>query len=284
MTSNMKLHIVHKTKYTYSENVFIQPHYLRFMPRETPLNKLESFHLTISPAPMGLSYLNDSENNHEHFCWFSGNYRKLSIQAESVVIVQESNPLSFLMSPNYYLDLPFIYDPFLRGTLHATLIDGKIDSPLIKYGNHILAESSYETISFIINLTSQIYTDFELEFRLEGEPLTADKTYDLKKGSCRDLSWMQIQLLRHQGIAARFVSGYYFMEVDNPQFELHSWVEVYLPGGGWVGFDPSHGIMTGSSHIPICSSSHYQNTMPVSGSFRGTATSRLETSLSINRI
>jgi transglutaminase-like putative cysteine protease len=143
---------------------------------------------------------------------------------------------------------------------------------------------SYKTINYITALTNQICQDFTLETRLEGEPLESGITFDLKKGSCRDLSWMQIQLLRHMGIAARFVSGYFFVESEHPKPELHAWVEVYLPGAGWVGFDPSNGMIAGSSHVPICSSSRYENTMPVTGSFRGDATSVLITSLSMVRM
>jgi transglutaminase-like putative cysteine protease len=95
---------------------------------------------------------------------------------------------------------------------------------------------------------------------------------------------MQIQLLRHLGIAARFVSGYYFIGSENPSHDLHAWVEVYLPGAGWIGFDPSHGSAAGANHIPICSSAYFQNTMPVIGSFRGGASSKMEVLVSIEKI
>jgi transglutaminase-like putative cysteine protease len=126
-----------------------------------------------------------------------------------------------------------------------------------------------------------IFTDFNAESRLLGPPHDSNLTFHIKKGSCRDLSWMQIQLLRFMGIAARFVSGYYFLPTQNTPPELHGWLEVYLPGAGWVGFDPSHGCIAGSSHIPVCASSQYQNTMPVTGSFEGSGTSTLSTNLNI---
>lgn len=95
---------------------------------------------------------------------------------------------------------------------------------------------------------------------------------------------MQIHMLRFVGIAARFVSGYYYLDSKNPEFELHAWVEVFLPGAGWIEFDPGHGMLTGWYHIPLASSSFYENTMPVSGSIRGDVTSKLENTLKISVI
>jgi transglutaminase-like putative cysteine protease len=280
----MKLKIVHETVYEFNDEVFIEPHYLRFKPRVTPYNKLESADFKIFPTPSGLSEQRDAENNLVHFCWFEGMHINLSIRSESVVVLQENNPFNFIVFPSAYFDMPLHYSSHLKDILYAAFLSTKIDNPLIEYGNQILEKSTYKTLNFITNLTNQIHLDFKLESRPEGEPFESDKTFNLKKGSCRDLSWMQIQLLRHMGIAARFVSGYYFIESEDSEHELHGWVEVYLPGAGWVGFDPGNGIVAGSSHIPVCSSAHYQNTMPITGSFRGAADSAMDTSLSIEKI
>ncbi len=279
-----KIKIVHETVYEFNDQVFIEPHYLRFKPRVTPYNKLESTNFRIFPTPIGLSEQSDTENNLVYFCWFDGMHIKLSVHSESVVVLLENNPFNFIVFPSGYFDLPFHYSSQLKDILYAALHCTKIEEPLIEFGNRILESSTFKTLNFINKLTSQIHVDFKKESRLEGEPFEADKTFNLKKGSCRDLSWMQIQLLRHLGIAARFVSGYFFVESESSAHELHGWVEVYLPGAGWVGFDPSNGIMAGSSHIPICSSAHYQNTMPITGSFRGSANSVLDTTLSIEKI
>jgi transglutaminase-like putative cysteine protease len=129
-----------------------------------------------------------------------------------------------------------------------------------------------------------LHDDFKVEYRETGQPFSPNKTFKFKRGSCRDLSWLLISLLRNRGIAARFVSGYFYFDMDEPAYELHAWVEVFLPGNGWLGLDPSHGIFTGNSHFPIVSSAHYENTMPVSGGIRGSATSKLKTQLSIEII
>ena len=152
------------------------------------------------------------------------------------------------------------------------------------YGNKILKESGGKTIDFISMLTQSIHRDFKLEIREEGKPHWPDETFIFGKGSCRDLAWMQIQLLRHLGFAARFVSGYFYPIVEDPEFELHAWVEVYIPGAGWIGFDPSHGLMASNSHIPIASSAQHEKTMTVTGNIRGSATSKLEANLMIVEI
>lgn len=276
-----RIRIIHETVYEFSTEVFIEPHYVRLKPKVTPHAQLESFDLSIVLPPTGLSQQIDAENNLVHLCWFSQMHEKLSILSESVVLLKDHNPFNFILFPDSYFDLPFHYPPQLNNILHAALSTTEIHDALIDYGNRVLASTAHKTLNFITALTSQIHHDFILETRLEGEPLEPNITFDLKRGSCRDLSWMQIQLLRHLGIAARFVSGYFFIESEHPEPELHAWVEVYLPGAGWVGFDPSNGMLAGSSHIPICSSAQYENTMPVTGSFRGDATSVLTTSLSL---
>ena len=279
-----KLKIVHQTFYEFNYEVLIEPHYLRFKPRVTPYNKLERADIKIFPTPVGMSEQSDTENNLVHFCWFDGMHKQLTVQMESVVALRENNPFEFMLFPDTCIELPLDYSCQLKDTLYAALVSTKIDPALVDYGNEILQRSAYNTLNFISNLTNQIHNDFIFEYRQQGEPFDANITFSLKRGSCRDLAWMQIILLRHLGIAARFVSGYYFVGSDNANHELHGWVEVYLPGAGWIGFDPSNGMVAGSSHIPICSSAYYQNTMPITGSFRGGVGSTMVTSLSIEKI
>jgi len=95
---------------------------------------------------------------------------------------------------------------------------------------------------------------------------------------------MQIQLLRNLGIATRFVSGYYYIQVENPSYELHAWIEVFIPGAGWIGFDPNYGTVTGNTHIALASSSDFNQAMTTTGSIRGNASSILTTNLSIDQM
>ncbi len=278
----MQIEIIHETEYTYATAVFLEPHYFRFMPRQTPYAELSSFSLHVTPDPMGISEQIDAENNTVHFSWYEGMHRKLSIKATSVLITKPYNPFNFLLSPPIYNQIPFDYDTGLNKLLEPYTEKIKIGEALIGYGDAVAANAKGNTLSFLIHLTQRIHTDFDLEIREIGEPYQPDETFRLKRASCRDLAWMQIQLLRYYGMAARFVSGYFYVDVEKPKYELHGWTEVFLPGAGWIGYDPSNGIRTSNMYFPICSSAGYENTMPVSGSVRGAASSVLSTRLEIN--
>lgn len=277
----MRFKIIHETEYEFSDSVFLEPHYLMFKPKNAPHRELESHSLKLSVTPAGISEQLDSEENFVHFCWFDGMHKKINITSEAIVNSHEYNPFNFLVYPMYFNTVPFSYLDDSKVLLEKYLLTEPIQEDLIQYGNTVLASKNNETLPFLTELTRAIHADFNVESRQEGIPFESDVTFQLKKGSCRDLVWMQIQLLRRLGIAARFVSGYYYIDIENPQYELHAWTEVFLPGAGWLGFDPSNGITTSHTHIAVASSSHYVNTMPVSGTLRGDATSQLKTILVI---
>jgi transglutaminase-like putative cysteine protease len=226
----------------------------------------------------------DVEGNFFHLCWFEGLHSKLEFTSTLIVDSSDYDPFNFIIYPNEFLEVPFEFGEEEQKLLAPALERQQINSPLLDYGNKILEESGGKTVDFIAMLTRSIHRDFKLEIREEGKPHSPDETFILGRGSCRDLAWMQIQLLRHIGMAARFVSGYFYPIVEDPEFELHAWIEVYIPGAGWIGFDPSHGLMAGNSHIPIASSAHYENAMTVTGNIRGSAASKLSTSLIILKI
>ncbi len=277
----MRFKIIHETDYEFSEGVFLEPHCLRFKPKNTPYLDLESHSLKLSITPSGISEQLDAEDNFVHFCWFEGLHKRISIRSETVLRSSPYNPFNFLIHPPEFNTIPFSYSDDLIDLLQKYLNPEPVNQGLLMYGKAILAAKNNDTLNFLTGLTTQIHDNFIVESREEGIPFEPDKTFKIKKGSCRDLVWMQIQLLRTLGIASRFVSGYYYVDVENPHYELHAWVEVFLPGAGWIGFDPSNGIVTAHTHIAVASSSHFKNTMPVSGTVRGDATSELRTNLHI---
>ena len=280
----MQIKIVHETEYSFTKEVFLEPHYLRFKPKSMPFLNVVSYHLEVSIVPSGMSEQLDAEGNVVHFCWFDGMHKKIYIKSEALLKITPFKPFNFLVYPINCNQIPFVYPQHLVPMLSNNLVATKISDSLLVYGQGILNSVASNTISFLTQLTIQIHEDFVLEIREMGVPFHPNETFQGKRGSCRDLSWMQIQLLRNLGLAARFVSGYYYVDVEDPQYELHGWVEVFVPGAGWIGVDPSNGIATSNMHIPVCSSAHYENTMPVSGSVRGDAQAQLKTDLHIEII
>lgn len=278
------MRILHLTEYFYPSGVFLEPQRFRFKPKNTTYNHLESFKIKINPPPAGLSETFDADGNHLHFCWFQDMNERLTIEAESIISVSDYNPFNFIIYPDRYMTIPFQYAPKVSVLLKPALITEPLDDQLIQYGKSIIKRTKDRTFDFILELTKQTFSDFTLESRESGQPHKANGTFRLKKGSCRDLAWLEIQLLRYFGIAARFVSGYYFLPAEEPEFELHAWIETYIPGAGWIGFDPSHGLATGTAYIPVASSAFYEKTMPVTGFVRGQAGSDLKTEIQIDII
>lgn len=279
----MKFKISHETTYLFSDEVFLEPHYLRFRPKQTPYIDVKRFSIAIKSAPEGHNVLEDEEHNVIDFCWFEKLTNSLTISVESSLQTKDYNPFNFIIHPDSFNTLPFTYSTHQQQILYAYMQKVPLSQELISYADAIIDASRFNTVTFLSNLTAQIHKDFTVEYREDGPPLSPNNTFDSKTGSCRDLSWMHINLLRNYGIAARFVSGYFYFETEEPNYELHAWVEVFIPGTGWLGFDPSHGILTGNTHFSLASSAISENTMPVSGGIRGSATSQMSTTLLIEK-
>ncbi len=283
-----RLRITHDTRYSYSSSVSLTPHYFRFGLRPASYLTVENFELEIDPKPLGRRQLIDEEGNAIAFCWFAGQISEMTIRAQSTIVSHEYNPFAFLLYPASFNRLPFAYGPSRSARLAACLAPLDVSAELTAFGEAILAETSGNTLGYLSALTDRIHERCEVVYRADGAPRPGGETFALASGSCRDLSWMMIALLRTQGVAARFTSGYLYLEPDDPSdtpaYELHAWVEVFLPGGGWFGLDPSQGVVAGNGHLAIVSSAHYANTMPVSGGIAGDGISTLTTELEIVRV
>ena len=156
----MKYKIIHDTEYTFSSEVFFEPHHLRFKPRNTPHILLESFNLQVEPKPEGISEQLDPENNFIHNCWFEGLHRKLSILTEIEVLVNDFNPFNFIIFPESYTRIPFSYASPWKELLKLSLKAEETGNPLLQYGQTILSASNFNTIGFLTELNRQIHQDF----------------------------------------------------------------------------------------------------------------------------
>ena len=130
-------------------------------------------------------------------------------------------------------------------------------------------------------LTDQIHRDYTIEYREEGTPRDPDATLSLQSGACRDLAVLFVECCRSVGLAARFVSGYAHID-DSTDHEFHAWAEVYLPGGGWRGYDPTLGLAVADRHVVVAAAAHPSDAAGISGTFRGSAVATIETAVEIS--
>ena len=280
----LKLRITHTTRYEFEGPVFFEPHYFRFRPAPRSFIDIAEYNLQINPEPAGISEIYDSENNSVQFCWFDGTYEEMNLKSVSVIEITEFNPFQFLIYPSEYGSSPFNYDQQLMRTLAPYMERITIDESLRASGSRILEKSGNDTFTFLKNLNEFVFKEFTVNYRERGAPLSPDTSFRNREGRCRDLAWMLIQLLRNMGYACRFPSGYFYFEHDKKEVDLHAWFEVYVPGAGWIGFDPSHGIVAGARHIPVCSSALPENTLPVSGNIRGKFNSTIQSNVTIDTL
>ncbi|MGY6523023.1 MAG: transglutaminase family protein [Mongoliitalea sp.] len=277
----MKLCIEHTTRYTYDQPVQLNVHIINLIPQFRNYFKLDAQEIQITPIPKGLQTRLDLECNLHHQAWFEGFTESLAVYISYELTIHELNPYGFILNPTFSFnqqgmayaenDLPLLL-PFLQ-------VDPQI-SNFNFFALGILQESD-QIVSFLVKLVSEVHTQWKYEVRQEEGVWSPEKTFQAKHGSCRDLAWMLIQMLRSAGFAARFVSGYAFNSELEEGHELHAWTEVYLPGAGWIGLDPSLGLLTDHHYIPLACSADFERAAPIVGTYGGKAASFLETYVSM---
>ncbi|HEY9848272.1 MAG TPA: transglutaminase family protein [Leptolyngbyaceae cyanobacterium] len=266
----MRYQIVHNTTYTYDRRVALSPHIIRLRSRCDGSQKLHSFSLKIDPEPLGISDLIDLDGNSLIKIWFEGNADQLKIEVTSEVETYRTNPFDYLLEP-WALNLPIDYPTSLLSQLQPYLqspYPPKLDPLVVELTQDICHKVHHQTTSFLSELNQQIYKNCPHIIRENGDPFPAGYTWKHKSGSCRDLTVLFMEACRAVGLAARFVSGYQEGDPDKKERELHAWAEVYLPGAGWRGYDPTHGLAVADRHIALVSSAIPKYTAPISGNFR----------------
>ena len=226
----------------------------------------------------------DGEDNHVLSVSFADKHNRMEIISTSEVLIADFNPFGFVIFPDQYLKIGFKYNEADNAILSASLIGIPITRTLTEFNKALLEECGQDTLQYLILLTNAIHELYEKIHRHDGPPLMPEATEKVKKGSCRDLAYLQMALGRHSGLAGRFVSGYVLDEAIEKDFELHAWVEVFLPGAGWIGFDPSTGLAVDSRYVPAACSAFPENTLPVSGNFRGNASSKLTAKITVDKL
>ncbi len=275
----IKVALHHVTRYRYDRSVSLSPHEVRLRPAPHTRTPILSYSLTVSPDQHFINWQQDPYGNYVARYVFSGQTRELAFVVDLVADLTVINPFDYFIEPSAE-QVPFSYSPQLRGELAAylqPLTQGVAFDDWVARARAELLAQPMQTTSFLVALNQRVAADIRYLVRLEPGVQTPEQTLSLASGSCRDSSWLLIQVLRHLGLAARFVSGYLIQLVadqkslDGPSgptedfTDLHAWAEVYVPGAGWVGLDPTSGLMTGEGHIPLASTAIPGSAAPVIG-------------------
>jgi transglutaminase-like putative cysteine protease len=281
-----ELEIVHTTRYEFSLPVFLEPHVLRFQPRCDGAQVPVEFQLDIDPLPAGQSACLDAAGNVVHHVWFDGVHDSLTIAARSVVEMVRDNPFDYLpdprrsMLPAYYGDEAEMLRPYLRREAPPC---GAADDVAV-FAARMRAAARGELVPFLSSLNNTMYERVRLIQREDGAAWSPAHTWRQQAGACRDLAWLFVDVCRAAGVAARFVSGYEDAVAGREEYDLHAWAEVYIPGGGWRGYDPARGLAVAQHHVVAAAAATPAGAMPVTGTFRSSvATSTIATEVSVER-
>lgn len=273
----MAIHVAlhHKTEYHYDRLVNMAPHLIRLRPAPHTRTPILSYSLKVQPEEQFLNWQQDPQSNWMARLVFPEKAEKLIVEVDLVAEMTVINPFDFFLE-EYAEHYPFQYDPSLSEELAPFRKLGAV-TPAFADRLKKISGKKERVQDFLVNINQELNKEIGYTIRLEPGVQTPEETLTKASGSCRDSAWLLVQLLRHKGFAARFVSGYLIQLVadvkslDGPSgaekdfTDLHAWVEVYLPGAGWVGLDPTSGLFTGEGHIPLAATPEPSSAAPISG-------------------
>ncbi|MBF0139153.1 MAG: transglutaminase family protein [Magnetococcales bacterium] len=268
--------IHHHTHYRYDRFITLSPHVLRLRPAPHCRTPLEAFSIKVQPENHFMNWLQDPFGNYNARLVFPEKCRELIVDVEIKVSMITINPFDFFLEEEART-FPFSYAAELREELAPYLVIDEKSPLLERWLKEIKLEKDINTIDFLVAINRRLWQEIGYTIRLEPGVQTTEETLRKKTGSCRDSAWTLVQAMRRLGLAARFVSGYLIQltadekSLDGPSgpsqdfTDLHAWCEVYVPGAGWLGLDPTSGLFAGEGHIPLACTPHYASAAPVSG-------------------
>jgi uncharacterized protein (DUF2126 family) len=273
----MSIHVAlnHITHYRYDRPILLGPQVVRLRPAPHARTPILSYSQRVTPANHFINWQQDPQSNWLARLVFPEPVRELKIEVDLVAEMSVINPFDFFLEPRAE-KVPFEYEETQLHELAPFLVRGPL-TPRFKRYLDAVPRSPTPTVDFLVALNLQLSKDVKYLIRLEPGVQTPEETLALASGSCRDSGWLLVQLLRHLGIAARFVSGYLIQlkpdvkALDGPSgtevdfTDLHAWCEAYLPGAGWVGLDPTSGLFAGEGHIPLACSPEPGSAAPITG-------------------
>jgi uncharacterized protein (DUF2126 family)/transglutaminase-like putative cysteine protease len=265
----------HVTHYRYDRLVALGPQVVRLRPAPHCRTRILSYSLKVTPAKHFINWQQDPEANYLARFVFPEKTGELRIEVDLVAEMAVLNPFDFFLEP-YAETFPFAYQGADKRDLAPYLVMFR-GEPLFREFLGSIPRERKRTIDFLVELNARLAREIKYLIRLEPGVQTPELTLRKGSGSCRDSSWLLVQLLRHMGLAARFVSGYLIQltadmkSLDGPSgperdfTDLHAWCEVYLPGAGWIGLDPTSGLLAGEGHIPLACTPEPGAAAPVTG-------------------
>jgi transglutaminase-like putative cysteine protease len=263
--------INHKTEYRFTRLVFFEPHQLRFQPRNDASQRVLRYDLDIDPTPAGVTTSLDADGNLVTQAWFENLHDRMTIHATAEVETLRENPYDYLLTPDN-TRLPVGYQPFEQAQLSLALKRVNVPvpcDPVRELAEKVREAARGELVPFLTRLATTICERFKLVRRETGAPWTAVTTMEQRQGACRDFAVLYIDACRCVGLAARFVSGYQDAYRNMGKRDLHAWAEVYLPGAGWRGYDPTRGLAVAEHHVAVAAAADPQFAAPVTATYRG---------------
>ncbi len=266
----------HVTHYTYDRMVTLGSQIIRLRPAPHCRSKVLSYSLKIEPANHFINWQQDPFANYQARLVFPEKTAKFVVTVDLVVEMAVYNPFDFFLEPAAE-QFPFTYDTLLAQELAPYLAADPL-TPHLKAFLARINRNKRRSIDFLVDINQMVHKDIKYLIRMEPGVQTPEETLVQASGSCRDSGWLLVQLLRHCGLAARFVSGYLIQlkpdvkALDGPSgtevdfTDLHAWCEVYLPGAGWVGLDATSGLLAGEGHIPLACTPQPSGAAPIEGS------------------
>jgi transglutaminase-like putative cysteine protease len=248
--------------------VFLDPHTIRLRPRSDPGQLVHDYAIEIDPAPAGLSPVLDAWGNYVEYAWFSGSHERLVITTRFDVERVRANPYDFIVPSEEAAALPPRYPDHEIDALQPYLKKLDIGEGVRELAT-ATAASTGNVLDFAAKLAVAIGDRIDMIARPEGDPYGGQETLDLGRGSCRDTAVLYIEACRHVGIAARFVSGYVEHHDEGEPRDLHAWAGIYVPGGGWRGFDPTQGLAVSTGHVTLAAAGVPAGAASVTGTFVG---------------
>ena len=271
--------IEHRTSYRFDRAVRIHPHVLRLRPAPHCRTPILSYSLRVTPSDHFVNWQQDPFGNFMARLVFPEPATHLDITVDLVADLTVINSFDFFVeeSASHY---PFAYEPLLATDLEPYLRPAPEGGPLLDDWLHEVdvPAGGVPIVDFLVELNRRVYDDVAYSVRMEPGVHSPEETLRRRIGSCRDSGWLLVEILRRLGLAARFVSGYLVqLASDQPSLDgpdgpaadftdLHAWAEVYIPGAGWIGLDPTSGLLAGEGHIPLACTPHPVTAAPVTGS------------------